>query len=109
MAEHVLVVPEAALARLGASPAFVAARRLVRAAARLPWIGIPPRRRRSGVRFVRQATHSLRRLFVWRGRLFHYRRGSGGGETHLRALRSVGVGGHINPVDANARDPSAPA
>ncbi|MFO0969038.1 MAG: phosphoesterase [Gemmataceae bacterium] len=32
-------------------------------------------------------------------RLFHYRRGKGGGEKRLTALRSVGVGGHINPVD----------
>lgn len=44
-------------------------------------------------------------LFCWRGsaagepHLFHYRRGTGQGERRLHALRSVGVGGHINPVD----------
>lgn len=38
------------------------------------------------------------------GRLFHYRRGSAGTEARLRALRSVGVGGHVNPVDAAAAD-----
>ncbi|MGL4551294.1 MAG: phosphoesterase [Gemmataceae bacterium] len=32
------------------------------------------------------------------GRLFHYTR-AGGGEARLRARRSVGLGGHINPVD----------
>lgn len=37
----------------------------------------------------------------WQGQLFHYRRGQGGGEQRLRKLRSVGVGGHINPVDAS--------
>lgn len=31
--------------------------------------------------------------------LFHYRRGKKGTETRLHALRSIGVGGHINPVD----------
>jgi len=32
--------------------------------------------------------------------LFHYRRGAGGTETRLRALRSVGIGGHISEEDA---------
>ena len=31
--------------------------------------------------------------------VFHYRRGQGAGEKRLRALRSVGIGGHINPGD----------
>lgn len=34
------------------------------------------------------------------GRLFHYRRGAGGAEKRLQALRSVGVGGHISEDDA---------
>jgi predicted NUDIX family phosphoesterase len=34
------------------------------------------------------------------GRLFHYRRGASGTEARLRALRSVGVGGHISAEDA---------
>lgn len=43
-----------------------------------------------------------------RGRLFHYTRGVSGGEKRLHALRSVGVGGHINPVDAaDGGDPYA--
>lgn len=32
-------------------------------------------------------------------RILNYTRGKGGGESRLHALRSVGVGGHINPVD----------
>ncbi|MCI0681351.1 MAG: phosphoesterase [Gemmataceae bacterium] len=35
----------------------------------------------------------------WRDQVFHYRRGQGTTEARLRALRSVGVGGHINPCD----------
>ena len=31
--------------------------------------------------------------------VFHYRRGQAGGEKRLRALRSIGIGGHINPID----------
>jgi predicted NUDIX family phosphoesterase len=34
------------------------------------------------------------------GELFHYRRGSAGTEARLRALRSVGIGGHISEADA---------
>jgi predicted NUDIX family phosphoesterase len=32
--------------------------------------------------------------------LFHYRRGSSGGEKRLTARRSVGIGGHISEADA---------
>ena len=35
----------------------------------------------------------------WRDQAFHYTRGQGTTEKRLRALRSVGVGGHINPCD----------
>src|SRR5262245_27461458 len=38
--------------------------------------------------------------------LFHYTRGAAGGEARLRALRSIGVGGHISAADAaGAGDP----
>ena len=38
--------------------------------------------------------------------LFHYTRGGKGTETRLRALRSIGIGGHINAdEDAAANDP----
>jgi predicted NUDIX family phosphoesterase len=35
----------------------------------------------------------------WRDQVFHYTRGQGAGEKRLRALRSIGIGGHINPCD----------
>jgi predicted NUDIX family phosphoesterase len=38
------------------------------------------------------------------GRVFHYRRGSKGSEARLHALRSIGVGGHINPEDGRDFD-----
>ncbi|MSQ94459.1 MAG: phosphoesterase [Gemmataceae bacterium] len=38
-------------------------------------------------------------ILKYRDHLFHYTRGKGGGEKRLRALRSVGIGGHINPAD----------
>lgn len=34
------------------------------------------------------------------GDVFHYRRGEAGTEARLRALRSVGIGGHISDADA---------
>lgn len=36
--------------------------------------------------------------------VFHYRRGQGAGEKRLRALRSIGIGGHINPGDHAAAE-----
>lgn len=38
----------------------------------------------------------------WRDCLFSYTRGQSGGETRLRALRSLGIGGHICAEDGNA-------
>ncbi len=38
-------------------------------------------------------------VLKYRDQVFHYRRGQGAGEKRLRALRSIGIGGHINPSD----------
>jgi predicted NUDIX family phosphoesterase len=38
-------------------------------------------------------------VMKFRDQVFHYTRGHGAGEERLRALRSIGIGGHINPVD----------
>ena len=38
-------------------------------------------------------------VLKYRDQIFHYRRGQGAGEKRLRALRSIGIGGHINPGD----------
>jgi len=45
-------------------------------------------------------------VMKWRDQVFYYTRGKKGSETRLRALRSIGVGGHINPVDAGLFDSS---
>lgn len=39
-------------------------------------------------------------IFRCGDRILHYTRGKSGGESRLHAKISVGVGGHINPVDA---------
>lgn len=41
-------------------------------------------------------------LFHHEGRYLHYTRGKSGGESRLHAQGSVGIGGHINPVDERA-------
>jgi predicted NUDIX family phosphoesterase len=41
-------------------------------------------------------------VMKYRDQVFHYTRGQGGNENRLRSLRSVGVGGHINPADHEA-------
>ena len=38
-------------------------------------------------------------VFRWRDQVFHYTRGKRGTETRLQALRSIGVGGHIQEED----------
>ena len=37
--------------------------------------------------------------------VFQYTRGNGGGETRLRAKKSVGIGGHISTLDSNDDSP----
>jgi predicted NUDIX family phosphoesterase len=41
-------------------------------------------------------------LFHHNGRYLHYTRGKSGGESRLHAQGSVGIGGHINPIDERA-------
>lgn len=41
-------------------------------------------------------------LFHHKGQYLHYTRGKSGGESRLHAQGSVGIGGHINPVDERA-------
>jgi predicted NUDIX family phosphoesterase len=40
----------------------------------------------------------------WRDQVFHYTRGKGATEARLQALRSLGVGGHINETDSTLFD-----
>lgn|ERR1035437_3194891 len=41
-------------------------------------------------------------IFRHGDRILHYTRGKSGGESRLHAKLSVGVGGHVNPVDTDA-------
>ncbi|MFT6498239.1 MAG: putative NUDIX family phosphoesterase [Akkermansiaceae bacterium] len=41
-------------------------------------------------------------LFHHEGQYLHYTRGKSGGESRLHAQGSVGIGGHINPIDERA-------
>ncbi len=43
-------------------------------------------------------------VLKWQDQLFNYVRGKRASETRLQALRSIGVGGHINPGDASLFD-----
>lgn len=38
------------------------------------------------------------------GKFLHYLRGKSGGESRLHAKGSIGIGGHINPIDADSKD-----
>jgi predicted NUDIX family phosphoesterase len=40
-------------------------------------------------------------VLKWQDQIFNYVRGKRASETRLQALRSLGVGGHINPADTN--------
>ena len=42
-------------------------------------------------------------IFRHRDRILHYTRGKSGGESRLHALGSVGIGGHVNPIDTERR------
>jgi predicted NUDIX family phosphoesterase len=100
--EHVLVVPAAALDRLGPFRGFRPD------PDRLADLLDPARlefRPRSAV----ETDPSVKQLIpyvVFRcgDDVFHYTRGAGGGEARLRAKRSVGVGGHISAADAAGAD-----
>ena len=41
-------------------------------------------------------------LFQYEDKILHYLRGKSGGEARLHAQGSLGVGGHINPIDTSA-------
>ncbi len=41
-------------------------------------------------------------IFHHQGKYLHYTRGKSGGESRLHAQGSVGIGGHINPIDERA-------
>lgn len=38
-------------------------------------------------------------IFAYQGKILHYTRGGSGGEARLHDKGSIGIGGHINPID----------
>lgn len=48
-------------------------------------------------------------IFRCGGRVLHYTRGKAGGESRLHAKISVGIGGHVNPVDSDGGKTGAAA
>jgi predicted NUDIX family phosphoesterase len=97
--ERVLAVPTAVLHEAGAFQGFTP-----RTDHYLPRL-LDPRHFRWLPRSAAEADPTHKQLIPyvvlrWRDQLFHYRRGKAGNEARLRALRSVGVGGHVSSEDA---------
>lgn len=103
--ENVLVVPTAILHEAGLFQGFTAA-----TARYLPRL-LDPAHLRFLPRSAAEDDPSFKQLIPYvvlrcGGLVFHYRRGQKGTETRLRALRSLGVGGHVCAEDgAPAGDP----
>jgi predicted NUDIX family phosphoesterase len=96
--EHVLVVPRSLLDQLGSFQGFQA-----NAAHYLPSL-LDPANNFFMQRPAAELDPTHKQLipysiFHHQGRYLCYTRGAKGGEKRLHAKRSVGIGGHINPVD----------
>jgi predicted NUDIX family phosphoesterase len=103
MNEQVLVIPAESLAVLGPFTGLRLGADLLPRLLDSPGLSFRPRHEVETDPSVKQLIPYV--VFRWRERLFHYTRGQSGSEARLRALRSIGVGGHINPCDAAAKDP----
>ena len=100
-AEHVLVLPTARFHALGVFQGFCP-----RIADYLPALLDPahlqylPRHRAEDDPNFKQLIPYV--VLRWRDSVFSYTRGQAGGEARLRALRSLGIGGHICAEDGEA-------
>jgi predicted NUDIX family phosphoesterase len=99
--EHVLAVPTKLLHELGAFHGFNPA-----VANYLPRL-LDPAQLRYLPRPEAEQDPSFKQLIPyvvlrWRDQVFHYTRGAAGTEARLRALRSLGIGGHICAEDSDA-------
>jgi predicted NUDIX family phosphoesterase len=103
--EHVLVLPTSRFHALGVFQGFCP-----RIADYLPAL-LEPSHLRYLPRGLAETDPSFKQLIPYivlryRDRVFCYTRGSAGGEARLRALRSLGIGGHICAEDgATSADP----
>jgi predicted NUDIX family phosphoesterase len=98
--EHVLVVPTARLQQLGVFQGFCP-----RIETYLPAL-LDPAHLRFLPRSAAENDPSFKQLIPYivlrcGTQVFHYTRGQAGGEARLRALRSLGVGGHISDADGD--------
>jgi predicted NUDIX family phosphoesterase len=96
--ERVLVVPTARLHQLGVFQGFNP-----RVEAYLPAL-LDPAHLRFLPRSAAEEDPSFKQLIPYvvlrcGGQVFHYTRGRSGTEARLRALRSIGVGGHVSDAD----------
>ena|SRR5208283_332086 len=101
--EQVLVVPRAVLEQAGLFQGF--SPRIEHYLPRLldpPQLAYRPRSLMETDPVYKQIVPYV--VLKWRDQVFHYTRGKGGTEARLRALRSIGVGGHICAEDRNLFD-----
>jgi predicted NUDIX family phosphoesterase len=102
LSERVLVVPAAEFDRLGRFQGFSAeADRYLNAL-------LVPEFARFRPRFEVEDDPSFKQIIPYvvfrsEGLVFTYVRGKAGGESRLRRLRSLGVGGHVSEADAEGR------
>jgi predicted NUDIX family phosphoesterase len=99
MEEHVLVVPTAVFHEAGLFQGLSP-----RVDHYLPLL-LDPRHLRYIPRATAENDPGFKQLIPYvvlrhGGQVYHYLRGQGAGEKRLRAARSIGVGGHINPIDS---------
>ncbi|MFL5329395.1 MAG: phosphoesterase [Gemmataceae bacterium] len=99
--EQVLVIPAQSLATIGGLTGFSPDIR--RYQPLLTSIAAPTFRSRSVVENDPSWLQLIPYLVLrHRKRIFHYTRGQAGGEKRLHSRRSIGIGGHINPCDAES-------
>ena len=70
----------------------------------IPHYVIPRTQADSDIRYVHPITYML--LINEEGKLFMYQRGTKGKESRLHAKYSIGIGGHINPVEGVGHTPT---
>lgn len=103
MSEQVLVIPEETLHELGPFTGIRLGSQLLPRLLDSPGLAFRKRDQVETDPSVKQLIPYV--VFRWQDRLFHYTRGQSGSEARLRARRSIGVGGHINPIDAASQNP----
>lgn len=103
--EHILVIPESFISRIGTIEGFEAdVDRFLQPILNSDQLSFQPRSQMETDPSFKQLIPYV--LLQWTDshgvvKLFTYTRGGGGGESRLHAKRSVGIGGHISLEDAS--------